>query len=69
MALIRRLVADGVPQRQLAKGREYGIEVRRSTDLASVDGDARTVTLERGEVRETLAYDLLHVEPPQGPSP
>ncbi|MCR2826247.1 NAD(P)/FAD-dependent oxidoreductase [Microbacterium sp. zg.Y909] len=46
---------------------EYGIEVRRATDLSSVDATARTVTLAHGGREEVLGYDLLHAEPPQGP--
>ena len=48
---------------------EYGIEVRRSTELAQVDAGARTVTLLGDGGAETLPYDLLHAEPPQGPFP
>ncbi|KNC20282.1 pyridine nucleotide-disulfide oxidoreductase [Arthrobacter sp. RIT-PI-e] len=46
---------------------EYGIEVRYSTELASVDPDARTVRLEHtptGAVEE-LGYSVLHAVPPQ----
>jgi sulfide:quinone oxidoreductase len=45
---------------------EYGIEVRTSTRLSSVDSENRAVVvahIENGA--ETIAYDLLHVEPPQ----
>lgn len=46
---------------------QYGIEVRLSSELASVDATARTaqVVHNAGGERETLPYDLLHVVPPQ----
>ncbi len=47
---------------------EYGIEVRRATELTAVDAGARTVTLARDGREQSLAYDLLHAEPPQGPA-
>lgn len=52
---------DGELARKVA---EYGIEVRYETDLLTVDADARQVELGRGDARETIAYDLLHVSPP-----
>lgn len=46
---------------------EYGIEVRYSTELASVDPEGRTVDLENTVTgaSETLGYDVLHAVPPQ----
>jgi sulfide:quinone oxidoreductase len=46
---------------------EYGIEVRYSTELTSVDPDARTVDLTNtiAGTSETLGYDVLHAVPPQ----
>lgn len=44
---------------------QYGIELRTSTTLAAVDGEARTVTLDGPGAREELAFDVLNVEPPQ----
>ncbi|WP_247828104.1 NAD(P)/FAD-dependent oxidoreductase [Arthrobacter antioxidans] len=46
---------------------EYGIEVRYSTELASVDPEGRTVDLMNSitGTPETLAYDVLHAVPPQ----
>ncbi|WP_394249366.1 NAD(P)/FAD-dependent oxidoreductase [Arthrobacter pityocampae] len=46
---------------------EYGIEVRYSTELASVDPESRTVELTNSAsgVSETLGYDVLHAVPPQ----
>ena len=45
----------------------YGIEVRRSSELVSVDGDARTLQIvdNAAGTKETLGFDLLHVVPPQ----
>jgi sulfide:quinone oxidoreductase len=45
----------------------YGIEVRHSSELVSVDGTARTVDIvdNAAGTRETLDFDLLHVVPPQ----
>ncbi len=45
----------------------YGIEVRRSSELVSVDGPARTLDIVDNAVgtKETLGFDLLHVVPPQ----
>lgn len=46
---------------------EYGIEVRYSSQLASVDGAARTVSVRSDAgVDEQIAYDVLNVVPPQG---
>lgn len=46
---------------------EYGIEVRFSTELASVEPQARTVQLLNTATgaAETLSYDVLHAVPPQ----
>jgi len=44
---------------------EYGIEVRYSREVRSVDAEARTVTIGHGDAEETLAYDVLHAVPPQ----
>ncbi|PPB48087.1 pyridine nucleotide-disulfide oxidoreductase [Arthrobacter pityocampae] len=46
---------------------EYGIEVRYSTELASVDPENRTVELANSVsgASETLSYDVLHAVPPQ----
>jgi len=46
---------------------EYGIEVRYSTELASVDPAGRTVDLRNtvSGASETLGYDVLHAVPPQ----
>jgi sulfide:quinone oxidoreductase len=44
---------------------EYGIEVRYSRDLRSVDAETRTLTIGRGDAEETLEYDVLHAVPPQ----
>ncbi|MET2010726.1 FAD-dependent oxidoreductase [Microbacterium chocolatum] len=44
---------------------QYGIELRTSTTLAAVDGEARTVTLDGPGGREELAFHVLNVEPPQ----
>lgn len=49
---------------------EYGIEVRYSTELVSVDPGARTVQLrncapESDGALEALGYDVLHAVPPQ----
>lgn len=49
------------------KIREYGIEVRYTSELVSVDPSGRTVDL-RNTVTgasETLGYDVLHAVPPQ----
>ncbi len=45
----------------------YGIEVRRSSELVSVDGPARTLDIvdNAAGTKETLGFDLLHVVPPQ----
>ena len=44
---------------------EYGIEVRYSRELRSVDAEARTLVIGHGDTEETLAYDVLHAVPPQ----
>ena len=46
---------------------EYGIEVRYSTELESVDPDARTVQLTHAPTgaTEKLGYSVLHAVPPQ----
>lgn len=67
------VVADeevfGIPEiaRELErKIAEYGIELRTATELARVDGAAKTVELAtRGGGTEQLDYDVLCVEPPQ----
>lgn len=46
------------------KTEEYGIEVRTSSQLAAVDGEDRIATIS-GPRPERLAYDVLHVVPPQ----
>jgi sulfide:quinone oxidoreductase len=45
----------------------YGIEVRLRSEMTSLDGDARevTVTDHANGKKETLGYDLLHAVPPQ----
>ncbi len=43
----------------------YGVEVRYSREVRSVDADARTLTIGHGEDEETLSYDVLHAVPPQ----
>ncbi|MEV8271745.1 FAD/NAD(P)-binding oxidoreductase [Microbacterium sp. NPDC077184] len=53
---------DAELERKIA---EYGIEVRTSTTVAAVDGEAQTVTLDGPAGREDLAFDVLNVEPPQ----
>ena len=44
---------------------EYGIEVRYSRELRSVDAETRTLTIGHGDAEETLEYDVLHAVPPQ----
>jgi sulfide:quinone oxidoreductase len=44
---------------------EYGIEVRYSRELRSVDAAARTLVIGHGAASETLSYDVLHAVPPQ----
>ncbi len=44
---------------------EYGIEVRYSREVRSVDATAGTVTIGHGDSEETIAYDVLHAVPPQ----
>lgn len=60
----------GVPEfaRELErKVKEYGIEVRLSSEATAIDGNARTVTIRDNDngTEETLSYDLLHTVPPQ----
>lgn len=43
----------------------YGIEVRYSRELRSVDAAAGTLVIGHGNVSETLSYDVLHAVPPQ----
>ncbi|MFI1564292.1 FAD-dependent oxidoreductase [Streptomyces sp. NPDC020490] len=45
----------------------YGIEVRLSSEMTAVDGDARTlvITDHANGTKETIGYDLLHAVPPQ----
>ncbi|TVT53205.1 NAD(P)/FAD-dependent oxidoreductase [Amycolatopsis rhizosphaerae] len=53
---------------QLEKvARNYGIEVRRSSELVSLDGQARTADIvdHAAGTKETLSFDLAHVVPPQ----
>ncbi|MCR2817846.1 NAD(P)/FAD-dependent oxidoreductase [Microbacterium sp. zg.Y1090] len=64
-ALFHVAEVDAELRRKVA---EYGIEVRRATELRAVDADARTITLGREGGEEALAYDLLHAEPPQAPA-
>ncbi|MDA8297168.1 MAG: FAD/NAD(P)-binding oxidoreductase [Actinomycetota bacterium] len=55
-------VLEGVIER-------YGIATHFSTELVEVDPDSRKATVEhrgpQGSERQVLAYDLLHVAPPQ----
>lgn len=44
---------------------EYGIEVRYSRELRSVDAAAGTLVIGHGAASETLSYDVLHAVPPQ----
>ena len=46
---------------------EYGIETHFSSELAEVNPERRQITLRRGQVTETIDYDLLHAAPPQSP--
>lgn len=53
---------------QLEKvAQRYGIEVRRSSELVSVNGGERTADVldNNTGTKETLPFDLLHVVPPQ----
>jgi sulfide:quinone oxidoreductase len=45
----------------------YGIEVRRTSELVSVNGSARTLDVldNNTGTKETLSFDLLHAVPPQ----
>jgi sulfide:quinone oxidoreductase len=44
---------------------EYGIHLRTSATLASVDASARTLVLAGPAGEQQVRYDLLHVVPPQ----
>lgn len=44
---------------------EYGITLRTSSALSSVDADTQTLTLTGPAGKRTTKYDLLHVVPPQ----
>ncbi|WP_380165009.1 FAD-dependent oxidoreductase [Jannaschia sp. R86511] len=46
---------------------DYGIEVRTSSEVVEVDPDGRRVVVadNAAGTRETVAYDMLHVVPPQ----
>lgn len=44
---------------------EYGVEVRYSRELRSVDAEAQTLVIGHGDAVETLSYDVLHAVPPQ----
>lgn len=50
--------------------RQYGIDLQRGSRLLAVDGERRTARFQRvdGTVVEQ-PFDLLHVAPPQGPTP
>lgn len=53
---------------QLEKvARRYGIEVRKNSEVVSVDGAARGVEIVNNAqgTKETIPFDLLHVIPPQ----
>ncbi|WP_262107226.1 NAD(P)/FAD-dependent oxidoreductase [Arthrobacter sp. Marseille-P9274] len=56
---------EGVDAVLDAKVAEYGIELRTGTILAGVDSARRTVSLAGPAGTEELAFDLLHVVPPQ----
>jgi len=56
---------EGVDAVLDAKVAEYGIELRTGTILAGVDAARRTVSLAGPAGTEELAFDLLHVVPPQ----
>jgi sulfide:quinone oxidoreductase len=56
---------EGVDAVLDAKVAEYGIELRTGTTLAGVDAARRTVSLAVPAGTEELAFDLLHVVPPQ----
>ncbi|MBB3159084.1 sulfide:quinone oxidoreductase [Microbacterium proteolyticum] len=44
---------------------EYGIEVRYSRELRSVDAGSHRLVIGHGDAEETLSYDVLHAVPPQ----
>ena len=58
---------DIIDEELTRKTEEYGVEVRYSTELASVDPEGRTVELTNtaSGISETLGYDILHAAPPQ----
>jgi len=45
----------------------YGIEVRKESQLAEVDGDSRRAVISdtKAGTKETIDYDILHAVPPQ----
>lgn len=53
---------DAVLERKIA---EYGIELRASTTVASIEAADRRIRLQGPGGGEDLGYDLLHVVPPQ----
>jgi len=53
---------DAELERKIA---EYGIELRTSSELVEVDGDAREAVIRRDGSDERLHYDVLNVVPPQ----
>ncbi len=57
-------IVDAELNRKIA---EYGVELRTSTELASVDAEARTATLQNmlAGTSEDIHYDVLHATPPQ----
>jgi sulfide:quinone oxidoreductase len=54
-----------VDRELMRKIEEYGIELRTSADLDSVDAGAGEAVLRTPAGRESVRYDLLHVVPPQ----
>lgn len=57
-------VADYVPALMEYVG-QYGIDLELGSNLVAVDGPARQATFATGEGEETVAFDMLHVVPPQ----
>ena len=57
-------VADYVPALMEYVGK-YGIDLELGSNLVAVDGPARQATFATGEGEETVAFDMLHVVPPQ----
>lgn len=45
----------------------YGIEVHKSSEVTSIDPDAKTavITDDTAKTTESISYDLMHVVPPQ----